>query len=282
MPAPKVFDRDHHGVGIGSPVDTFPAEPTLILVHAGMMARRRLRSNVRFPPNPVVSGRPDDRESPESGRSAIGPESRRTANAHLQPLDAVGYAPTMTLLQRWSDLRRSIRDRLTGAKTQPPRSVADMEAMLHEGLELARNGDVDEALTIADELEELRFTGCFEVRAVALNEMGDREKAIETLRHSLDIKPVWRNAHLLGIYLSDEGLYDEALQSFDASLSMHASEPKATAYNKAITLDRMGRVEDARAVLTGISTTDEIDDEPDITEMTNEFLAKLQGRASPA
>ena len=154
----------------------------------------------------------------------------------------------------------------------------DLDARFHEGLELAKSGKFEEALAIASELERSRFTGCFEIKAIVLNGSGDREGAIDTLIQGVAIKPVWRNGHLLGIYLSDVGRYDEALTAFDASLAMHGPEPKATALNKAITLDRMDRVEEAIDLLTSLVRDTGVDDEPEVTEIARDFLTKLEGR----
>ena len=156
----------------------------------------------------------------------------------------------------------------------PGMTLEDAGALFDDAMELVRRGQCGDALRIARELESCRYTGAWEIEAAALQEEGDTEGAIASLKRGIAIKPVWRNGHLLGIYLSDAGRYTEALDAFEASLTMHAPQPKMTAYNKAIVLNRADRREGALALL-GKLTEDEGGEEDRATMLARTYLDTL-------
>lgn len=133
-----------------------------------------------------------------------------------------------------------------------------------------------EALKIARELASYRYTGAWEIEAVALHELGEADRAIELLQKGVGIKPVWRIGHLLGIYLSDEGRYEEALQAFDDSLGMFEPQPAITAYNRAIVLDRSGRTNEAITLLEETISSDAAQEDREALKLAADFLGCLK------
>lgn len=174
-------------------------------------------------------------------------------------------------------IRRFIWRRLKRPGPPPGVTLQDAGDMFEKGMESYRQGNPQEALKIARQLKSYRYTGAWEIEAVALRELGDVEGAIEALRTGIERMPVWRNGHLLGIYLSDEGRYDEALEAFDASLNMLEPEPKMTAYNRAIVLNRTGRKDEAVMLLKELISSDLPRDEPEAVELAIELLDQLTG-----
>lgn len=171
-------------------------------------------------------------------------------------------------------LRRFVWRRLKRPGPPPGVTLTDAGDLFDEGMAHIRQGRCQQALRIARELDSYRYTGGWEIEAAALHEMGDTNGAIEVLREGIEKAPVWRNGHLLGIYLSEEGRYDEALHAFEASLTMREPQPKMTAYNRAIVLNRMGRMDEAVMLLEKLIST-ESPDEAEAAELASTFLAQL-------
>jgi Flp pilus assembly protein TadD len=74
-----------------------------------------------------------------------------------------------------------------------------------------REREFDAALEIATELEAHRYSGSFEIAALAHAGKGDLEAAVAVLRRGVATVPdAWPNWQLLGNYVSDLGRYDEA------------------------------------------------------------------------
>jgi tetratricopeptide (TPR) repeat protein len=86
---------------------------------------------------------------------------------------------------------------------------------------------------------------------------------------------VWRNGHLLGIYLSDERRYEEALVAFDASKSMYGAQPDWSDYNKAIVLNRMNRSDEAIALLEEVAARARDDHDSELARRASQFLTDL-------
>ncbi len=177
-------------------------------------------------------------------------------------------------------LRWAIWRFFTRGKAPPGVTLEMAGELFEEGIGLAKAGKTAEALRIAEQLKGYRYTGAYEVEAVAMSEAGRPDDAIDALRAGLTKKKVWRLGHLLGIYLSDEGRYDEALAALDESLTMHEPEPLCTAYNKAIVFDRIGQTDQAINLLR-----DAIDgghgDEDASLQLAESFLAKLSEPPKP-
>ena len=177
------------------------------------------------------------------------------------------------------DLRRFMWRKLKRPGPPPGITAEHAENLFDRGHELNKHGKHREALKIAQQLASYRYTGAWEIEAVALYGLGEVDQAIEALQESIGKAPVWRNGHLLGIYLSEEGRYDEALRAFDASLEMFGAQPATTAYDQAIALDRSGRTDAAVELLRGMISSSASQDEPEAMERARNFLASLTADA---
>ncbi|HEX8667282.1 MAG TPA: tetratricopeptide repeat protein [Allosphingosinicella sp.] len=173
-------------------------------------------------------------------------------------------------------LRRFIWRTLKKPGPPPGLTLEDAGNLFDRGAEFNRRGMHREALEIARELASYRYTGAWEIEAVALHELGEADRAIELLQKGIEKMPVWRNGHLLGIYLSEEGRYEEALQAFDASLEMFEPQPAMTAYNRAIVLNRSGHTDEAVTLLEETISSDAAQEEPEALELASDFLARLK------
>ena len=87
----------------------------------------------------------------------------------------------------------------------------DSHALYEEGLEALHEQRYDDALRLADRLEDRRYSGAFEVRALVLDRQGDTEAAVVCLEQGVDHAPqAWLLWQLLGNYRSDLQRHDEA------------------------------------------------------------------------
>ena len=160
---------------------------------------------------------------------------------------------------------------------RPNFTVEQVEAFYDEGEELIEEGRFQDALKIAKTLKRCRYTGAFEIEAKALNGMGRTNKAIASLRAGLSKKPVWSLGHLLGIYLSDEGHYEDAIEAFVQSDSMWRPRPRITAYNIAIVHDRAGRPDEALRLVRDLLAEPDVDGDEDLREHMTAFATHLEG-----
>ena len=173
-------------------------------------------------------------------------------------------------------LRRFIWRTLKRPGPPPGLTLQDAHNLFDRGAEFNRRGMHREALKIARELASYRYTGAWEIEAVALHELGEANRAIELLQKGIEKKPVWRNGHLLGIYLSEEGRYEEALQAFEASLEMFEPQPAMTAYNRAIVLDRSGHTDEAMTLLEETISSGPAQEDREALELARDFLGRLK------
>jgi tetratricopeptide (TPR) repeat protein len=158
----------------------------------------------------------------------------------------------------------------------PPGITLEYAGDLFErGMALVDQGHAQQALSIARELDGYKYTGGVELEAVALHELGEADRAIEVLQSGIEKTGVWRIGHRLGIYLSDEGRYEEALQAFEASLTMRQAEPMVTRYNQAIVHNRVGRTDVAIELLKDVISAEPSSDEPKAVELATGLLAEL-------
>jgi tetratricopeptide (TPR) repeat protein len=162
-------------------------------------------------------------------------------------------------------------------RTGPPPGVTPTDAgeLFDRGMEFIRQGQCRKALGVARTLHRYRYTGAWEVEAAALQELGESDKAIEALRRGIEKVPVWRNGHLLAIYLSDAGRYDEALDAFEASMTMYEPRYVPTTYNKAIALQRAGRTDEAISLLQELAIREPSEDEEEALALATDYLQKL-------
>ncbi len=85
------------------------------------------------------------------------------------------------------------------------------------------------------------------LKAVALSELGRHEEAVEACENSLFIKPgiphVWKNK---GNALSELGRFEEAIEAYEYMLKLYPEDFQCW-YSKGVALAKLGRTEDALA-----------------------------------
>jgi tetratricopeptide (TPR) repeat protein len=120
------------------------------------------------------------------------------------------------------------------------------EKLAERGFELVEEGKCDEAIAVADELEVLRYTAGFEIRALSLAKLGRKEEAVETLESGVEKAPtLWLLWQLLGNYRSDLGRFDEAQEAYARALGCPGADVSSVHLNRAIALARQERNDEA-------------------------------------
>jgi tetratricopeptide (TPR) repeat protein len=95
----------------------------------------------------------------------------------------------------------------------------EVEQLSGKGFQCLEDGQYEEALIIANRLEELRYSAAFDIRAQAYHGLKKLDKAIESLERGVEIAPnAWLNWQLLGNYRSDNGEFEEAEKAYQRAL----------------------------------------------------------------
>ena len=120
------------------------------------------------------------------------------------------------------------------------------ERLYDIGLRHLAADEWDDALAIAAELEEQRYSGAFELAGLAHTAKGDRDAAISTLQRGVKVAPdVWLNWQLLGNYLSDRGDYAAAKTAYDTALDCPGARLCSIHLNQAILAARVDQPDEA-------------------------------------
>jgi len=116
-----------------------------------------------------------------------------------------------------------------------------IDGLMTKGYSAIDREDYAEALKIGSQLHEAKFSGAFEVKALALAGMGKKAKAIRVLEEGVRLVPdVWLLWQLLGNYLSDAKKYKQAMAAFEKGLQVERPDKVSLNYNYAVSLDRKG------------------------------------------
>jgi tetratricopeptide (TPR) repeat protein len=119
--------------------------------------------------------------------------------------------------------------------------------LMSEAFEAMNLGKPEAALKIAKKLRRMRYSGCFEIQALAYADLGDPSKAISVLREGTTKCPgVWLLWQLLGNKLSDAGRFEEAFEAYERGLSTGEPNFESLNLNYAIALLRSGQAIQAR------------------------------------
>lgn len=120
------------------------------------------------------------------------------------------------------------------------------DTLMSQAFELIEVGNPKAALEIGKQLEEMCYSGTFEIQAMAYAEMGEKRKAVEILEKGVKIVPdIWQLWQLLGNYESGLGHYDKAISAFENSLKAKNPDTVSLYYNYAIALQRHGKADAA-------------------------------------
>lgn len=133
---------------------------------------------------------------------------------------------------------------------------SEAEALMDRGWELLRRNNAQEALKVGKRLEAMRYSGGFEIQALALCDLRRRREAIAVLEKGVETVPgVWLLWQLLGNYRSDEGDYEGAFEAYDRALDCDC-DPTHVQYNYANALTRAGRWAEALERLESLTDAD--------------------------
>jgi tetratricopeptide (TPR) repeat protein len=151
------------------------------------------------------------------------------------------------------------------------------DELMERGLAYVEADRTSEALAVADELYSLRYSGGFEIEALALARKGSKEDAVAVLRKGLQIAPQsWLTGNLLGNYLSDLGRFDEAFAAYENALRIPAADRTVVEANYTLALQRAGRNEAARAKLQEFIDRDILTAESSVQELVRALSNDLQ------
>jgi Flp pilus assembly protein TadD len=124
------------------------------------------------------------------------------------------------------------------------------ESLLEKGYARVREGEFDAALEIATQLEKQRYSGCFEIAALAHAGKGELEAAVTVLRRGVATAPdVWLNWQLLGNYLSDLERHDDAEDAYQRALTCPGCSHDSVRLNLAVLASRRHRPDVALTLL---------------------------------
>lgn len=125
---------------------------------------------------------------------------------------------------------------------------------MKQGYEHLQEEEFEEALEVATELEELRFTAAFEIAALAHDGLGDLEAAVGALHRGVEVAPdCWPNWLLLGNYLSDLERFEEAEEAYQQALDCDEAWVASIRLNQAILAGRLEKYEKALELLDDVN-----------------------------
>lgn len=128
------------------------------------------------------------------------------------------------------------------------------ERLMHQALDLIEEERYGAAREIARQLEELRFSGAFEVAARAFLGEGEPELAVAELERGLELAPeVWSNWQLLGNTLSDLGRYEEAAGAYGRAFACPVHDADSLHFNQTVLASRRGEPEKVLALAEAIA-----------------------------
>ncbi len=153
------------------------------------------------------------------------------------------------------------------------------EKLLERGRALLGGGEIDEALRVAERLRGMRYSGGFELTALAYAAQGRLEEAVRVLEEGVEKAPrAWLNWQLLGSYRSDLGRFAAAEAAYERALTCPDVEPSSVRLNQAILAYRQG---DPRKALgfAGLIDDPELRFHPDLLAMIREIHGLRSGAA---
>jgi len=163
----------------------------------------------------------------------------------------------------WDYWARCIRYPGAGAlcspasKQEPPMTETpnqDPFQLYQRGMQLVQQGEIDQALDVAQALEERRFTGCFEIEYQANLAQGYEADALAALERGAQLVPdAWYLWKLIGIHHSDREAWPEARAALGQALACPSADPSDIHCNLAVVESRAGCAAAAREHLEQVS-----------------------------
>ncbi len=127
------------------------------------------------------------------------------------------------------------------------------QRLYDEGRELVDSYAYEEALKVGRKLRKLRYSGAFEIEALAYSGLEQHEDAVRVLREGLALAPAaWPNWMLLGSCLSDLKRYSEASLAYDRAAACEGSDRTVLDFNRAIVAWRQKHYPEALRLLDNV------------------------------
>lgn len=128
-----------------------------------------------------------------------------------------------------------------------------VETFVRRGFCALEEGNLKLAFKMARKLEEAGHSACFELAALAHEEAGEPQQALQVLERGTTKAPgVWILWQLLGNLLSDQDRFDEAMDAYRTGLELEGADVSSLSYNLALALYRSGRIPEAREALAEV------------------------------
>ncbi len=122
-----------------------------------------------------------------------------------------------------------------------------------EGFSLLLEGEYEQALKIAKELQQEKYTAAFDIGAQAYVGLGNITQAIALLKEGLEFAPdSWLNWQLLGNYLSDNNDLVPAQDAYQRALECTDVWAESVFLNQAILFNRLNEFSSALALTSKI------------------------------
>ncbi len=132
-----------------------------------------------------------------------------------------------------------------------------IDALMNRANEHLDKYEYEEALAAAHELEELQYTGAYEIAALAHQGKGDVEEAVRVLHRGVEAAPdCWLIWELLGNYLSDLERYEEAEAAYEEALLCDEAWEDSIRLNRAILAQRRKHSSKAFALFSQVGDPD--------------------------
>ncbi|MBX9694399.1 MAG: hypothetical protein K2Z81_18580, partial [Cyanobacteria bacterium] len=131
--------------------------------------------------------------------------------------------------------------------------AAKAEKLMDDAFRYLSQYDSEKALKIGKQLQKMRYSGAFEILALAHEQQDNLPAAIASLEDGVKTCPqVWRLWQLLGNFRSDAEYYDEAMRAYDRALACQGADTEWISLNKSICLSRSGRFSESIEVARSI------------------------------
>ncbi len=129
--------------------------------------------------------------------------------------------------------------------------------LMQQAYELLGTYDTDGAIKIGEQLRKMRYTGGYEILALAYQIEGKLEKAVRILKEGVKQAPSsWLLWQQLGNLYSDRAEFDKAHESYDRALQCPDADPSNITLNRANVYHRQGEYEMSLKVLDSVSDED--------------------------